>query len=487
MEHRERISSMVVALVAATLACAQWSFTVDPTFQTQITQQNVNDLLLNEDGTVIASGVMGFPSEIGDKRLVRLLPNGVRDDTFYNSGLGGSKLVRWQDRFYAGPYPRRILASGQQDPSFIGLNLGPYFSSLQFGDYHVYPDGRIVISGSHQLSDSIRGFQGRYQLIWFTDQGYLDTTRTHRTGGNCAVYRLKELPNGQFICSGTCGQFEGRPVDWIFRVHADGTPDTTFRTGVYIGSAFDFLPLSDGRVYAAGNFRRTQAPQDTLRLVRFLPNGDLDPTFNIPQFTNGSIPGIFGSYGVSVRKWLDGNLMVSGKFQFVNGQPRGGICLLDTNGAVLPAFANSGVGPFEYGGLTYASIERFAYDTANAQLYICGAYNGYTDGVTNATEQRFVTRLHVQQIITGQRPVASAQEGLRVYPNPASGMVTVVLGPVPPKAQLVLRDAVGREHLRVPMPGSSIVLDLDALANGIYLAEVWSRGTRVQIERLVVE
>ncbi|MCB0763776.1 MAG: hypothetical protein KDB84_03660, partial [Flavobacteriales bacterium] len=180
MEHRERISSMVVALVAATLACAQWSFTVDPTFQTQITQQNVNDLLLNEDGTVIASGVMGFPSEIGDKRLVRLLPNGVRDDTFYNSGLGGSKLVRWQDRFYAGPYPRRILASGQQDPSFIGLNLGPYFSSLQFGDYHVYPDGRIVISGSHQLSDSIRGFQGRYQLIWFTDQGYLDTTRTHR-------------------------------------------------------------------------------------------------------------------------------------------------------------------------------------------------------------------------------------------------------------------------------------------------------------------
>ena len=57
MNRLQRITSTMAALGAAIVAClpiqkawAQWSFTVDPTFQTQIVQQNVNDILLNEDG-----------------------------------------------------------------------------------------------------------------------------------------------------------------------------------------------------------------------------------------------------------------------------------------------------------------------------------------------------------------------------------------------------------------------------------------------------
>jgi hypothetical protein len=48
------------------------------------------------------------------------------------------------------------------------MNDGPYFASLQGGDYHVFPDGRVLMSGSHQLSDTIRGFVG-YEPIWFTN------------------------------------------------------------------------------------------------------------------------------------------------------------------------------------------------------------------------------------------------------------------------------------------------------------------------------
>jgi|GEM_PF-7115209 len=83
------IVSNVAAVLAATLVCAQWNFTVDPIFQTQIIQQNVGSLLLNEDGTLIVSGIMRFSGEFSDKRLARLLPNGQRDETFNNSGLGG--------------------------------------------------------------------------------------------------------------------------------------------------------------------------------------------------------------------------------------------------------------------------------------------------------------------------------------------------------------------------------------------------------------
>jgi hypothetical protein len=46
----------------------------------------------------------------------------------------------------------------------------------------VYPDGSILMSGLHSLYDTARGFVGLYNLIWFTNTGHLDTTKTHRTG-----------------------------------------------------------------------------------------------------------------------------------------------------------------------------------------------------------------------------------------------------------------------------------------------------------------
>ncbi len=489
---QKTIIATVAACLAATVVCGQWNCTVDPGFQTEITRNNVNSLLLNDDGTVIASGVMRFPGEFSDKRLVRLLPNGQRDPSFYNSGLGGAKLTRWQDRFYAGSATvRRILATGNQDPSFISMNLGPYFNSLQGGDYHVYPDGRVLMSGSHNLSDTARGFVGHYQLIWFTNTGYLDTTKIHRQGTGCAVYRFKELPNGQFICSGTCNQFEGQEVDWIFRVNADGTPDTTFRTDVYIGSAFDYLPLQDGRVYVAGNFRRSQAPLDTLRLARFLPDGELDPGFSIPQFSLGTLPGTFGSYGVSVQRWLDGNLLVTGKFQLVNGQPRKGICLLDTTGAVLPAFAGQGVGPYVYQGITYASIETVAYDTANAQLYICGAYNGYNDGTTNATGQRFVTRLDVEEWST----VVDEENGtssLSLYPNPADRTVLIDWGlsdATASSAELTVMTAQGQlvHTAQMSLAKEGYTLDVTAYPAGLYHLHLVVDGQWVSGCKMIVE
>ena len=58
MNYERCILSMVAALVAATTALGQWSFTVDTTFRVPLVAQNVNDLLLNEDGTLIASGRM---------------------------------------------------------------------------------------------------------------------------------------------------------------------------------------------------------------------------------------------------------------------------------------------------------------------------------------------------------------------------------------------------------------------------------------------
>ncbi|MCB9184291.1 MAG: T9SS type A sorting domain-containing protein [Flavobacteriales bacterium] len=481
---------LAVALIAATCALAQQPFELDTTFRTEIEQRYVNSLLPMPDGKLIASGVMRYQGMVPEYTLARLNADGSLDDTYYNSGLGGGRITAWSNRLYVSTSysVRRILQSGSNDSSFhMGSQIIPYFASGQGGDYHVFPDGRVLMSGNHTLSDTARGFVGMHQLIWFSNEGYLDTTRVHRKG-NGAVYQFNELPGGGFICSGLATHFDGHAVDRIFRVHADGSVDTTFHTGVNWGSAFEFLPMADGRVYACGVFRRAQAPDDTLRLVRFMPDGSLDQSFASPVLSLGSIPSL-GGLGPSVsnlQPWADGRVAVTGKFQFVNGQPRRGICVLEADGALTTWFDDCGVGPFTYMGITSASLRGIMPDADSTHYYVWGTYTGYSDGTTNDPLQRFVTRLHVGDITTGSAPLSLVEgPGVRVYPNPSIGSVTVQLETLPQDAQVVVRDALGREVQRQRLTDHYTTLSMTH--SGVYMLEVWSAGERLSTQRLVVE
>ena len=197
----------VAAMSAVTATWCQWSFELDTSFRTSIRRQWVNSLAILPSGELLLSGTMNFPGELSDRLLSKLDGNGDRVLS-YPFGPGGGKLTAWNDRFYVsvGQLVQRILPNtGWYDPTFIGLNDGPYFQAFNGGDYHIYPDGRVLISGSHWLHDSIRGFEGLYELIWFTNTGYLDTTRIHRNA-NGPIYAFKELPDGKFICTCNCTQ-----------------------------------------------------------------------------------------------------------------------------------------------------------------------------------------------------------------------------------------------------------------------------------------
>jgi hypothetical protein len=491
------LGAAIVACLPISQANAQWSFTVDTTFQTPIVQQNVNDLVILQDGNLFISGRIRFPGDFSDRGSARLLPTGARDLDFpmFPQTTGGGRISSLNDHYYVSTtLVRRLDGSGLIDPTFGSPNIPPcrYFNSVQGGDYHVYPDGRVLISGNHQLRDSIRGFVGRHQLIWLTNEGCLDTTRTHRSGGNCAVYRFAELPNGQFICSGLCDQFDGHEIDRIFRVHADGSVDTTFRTGVFIGEAYGYLPLDDGRMYVAGNFRRSQAPNDTLRLIRLLPDGDLDPSFNIPQFSAGeglSTP--FGATAYTINPWKYGTLIITGHFKRVNGEVRKGICMIDSTGQLLSAFSGQGAGPFTFSGFTTGSIQRIVFSSDSTQAYICGAYSGYTDATGYYPDQRFITRLNVQELTTGLEEKAAPQATLRLWPNP--GVSDVWLHYAVPSnrgtVQLRIRDAQGRMTHTLQASGAEgqVVWDTRGIAPGVYTVELFVSGAVERTERLVIQ
>ncbi len=499
-----RTMHTVAASLAVTVASAQWTFRLDTTFRTTITEKNVNHMALLSNGDLLLSGRIRFQSDppwvSADRLLASVDPDGEEVPGF-PYGYGGGKLTEWADRYYVsvGQTVRRVFPSGLVDPLFIGLNTNPYFSALQGGDYHVYSDGRVLISGIHDLSDTARGFVGKYNLIWFSNEGYLDTTRTHRVGnGFCTVNRFAELPNDQFICSSTCNIFEGKEIDRIFRVNADGTPDTTFRTGVYYGGARAYLPLADGRVYVGGNFRRTEAPEYTLQLVRFMPDGSLDPTFSIPQFDMGGqgISAPFGPFVYQIIPWKPGYLLLAGEFRFVNGEPRSSICMIDSTGQLTPAFAGNWMGTFSASNsqITNSLIVDILPNADTTAIYICGAYTGYGDGEITDPTQRFVSRLLVEEDTgtTGVREVAAPKPPvLRLHPNPASGWVSMNyhLPGNTSNVHMVVRDAQGRTVQQFNVRGTQgqHAWDVQGLAPGVYMVELRREGRVEGTERLVIQ
>lgn len=474
-------------------ACTgQTAFSLDTTFRTVITRENVNSLALLPNGDLLLSGAVRFPGDFNTRLLSKVDGNGDQVVSFPYYAMGGGKLTKWNDRFYVavGQTVQRVFPDGAFDLSFIGLDDSPYFMSSQGGAYHVYPDGRLLVCGRHLLSDSLRGFTGNYNLMWFTNTGYLDTTRIHRRGPGMVV-KFMQLPDGGFICNGTADSFEGIGVDRIFKVDSLGVPDNSFTTGVYSGYAPAYLPLSNGSVYVGGAYQSSQTGADILRLVRFLPDGTIDPSFTLQNWDAGVLTSGVGAVVGKLIPWDNNRLLVLGTFQFVNGQPRNGICMLEEDGSLVDVFDGAGVGPFTFFNYTYGSVGDLLVDSLHGHIYIAGAYNGYNDGVINDTTQRFVTRLFLGDISTGVKQISNQKDNFSLYPNPARDHVLLRydLGSSGNTAKAMVRDPSGRVVLEVPLSGYSGQqnVSISNLANGPYLIQYFSGSQLVHSERLVIQ
>ena len=485
-----RMFVIAATLFVAAIAYAQQAFDLDPSFRTAITQQYVSSVLPVEEGKLIVSGKFILPqvSPFYPVYLARFFSDGTLDDSFYPSPYGGGGISAWQDRFYLGNgLVSRVLTNGELDPTFSNLNLDTLFLSGSSLDYHVFPDGRVLLAGSHSVLDSAHGFYGTYRLVWFTNTGRLDTARVHRRA-NGAIWYIDEMPDSKFMCSGTFNTYEDISVPHIIRIHADGVLDSTFNADITNwGIAYKFIPLADGSILAGGYFKQTNTT-DTLCLMRFLPNGDLDPSYHRLHFKQSSSVTTL-AYATDILQVAPDRFVITGDFDSVDGETRGGIVLVDENGNMLDeAFAGEGCGVFNYqpqfqGPIYPARALIGITPTPNGNYYIYGSYHGYDDGTTNDPLQRFVSRLYGLSV-----GVAEHQKlNLNLYPNPATTAVTLHLEKVPTNANVVMRDALGREVFQQRITDHYTSLSVNDFSPGLYLFEIWSNGNRVGSERLVVE
>lgn len=371
--------------------------------------------------------------------LVRFNTDGSLDTTFGTNGYVGQlcnlfpnggyyerqMVIQSDDKILImgnqqnGVYPNaywvvRLLPNGTMDTSFNGtgyLDVSLGTPQDRGSCIALQPDGKILLGGT---SGSTAQY---FTMIRLTTTGAFDTTfgtngvvQTAFDGspqsiGTCIAVQ----PDGKLVMGGYTQTSSVLPFNFgVVRYMPNGTLDPTFGTGGKIATdiistdsdqATDVLVQPDGKIVLAGC-----AGTNTVGLmtaVRYLPNGTLDTSFA----DNGilQIPNSASVFFNSVALQTDGKLVFGG-----GGNGVFAIYRYNSDGTADTAFGNNG---FVDGMGNYASKVLIQ---PNQKIVIGGSYIDESN-----TPCLLIERLNPGEL--GVEEFASSTAML--YPNPTTGIL----------------------------------------------------------------
>lgn len=300
-----------------------------------------NDVVLQPDGKLVVAGGGGGTVAHQHFALARYLRDGTLDRTFGKGGRVRTTLAaRFDEALRIALQPdgkivavgagsdgsgseqaivTRYRPDGSLDSSFgHGGFVMPLASSSVLTGLAIQPDGRIVVVGS--LDESADPYAYDLLVARLEADGALD--KTFGTGGSTTVSFGDDSSAG----SGVALQPDGKIVSVGSRfVHLAGT-DATERRGVVV--------------------------------ARFRPDGSLDPSFGSAGLVTTRITD--AGEGTSIALQSDGKILVGGSDQGLSGEdftPRALVELLRylPDGTLDPSFGAGGRVERDVGGFGYAA------------------------------------------------------------------------------------------------------------------------------------
>jgi uncharacterized delta-60 repeat protein len=255
-------------------------------------------------GMVVVAGPLGLPAVTSDIGLVRLKDNGAEEPLFYKNhhdlaagdDYAYDMVIAPDDKLLlvgsrnGDSLVTRFTADGSLDDTFaapdgfLATSLSPGMDSARA--MAVDGAGNIIAAGSGDF-----GAQSDVTLTRVSKDGVLDTTFGEMgkvilgaPGASERAVAVAVLPGGKILVAGDVLSPGGRAL-LMGRLNADGSPDATFGTGGMVIApvtdgddyAADMRVLLDGRFVIVGHTAGGSTPGPLL--ARFLPDGDIDPTF----------------------------------------------------------------------------------------------------------------------------------------------------------------------------------------------------------------
>jgi uncharacterized delta-60 repeat protein len=230
------------------------------------------------------------------------------------------------------------------------------------------PDGKIIIGGGFTSYNGI----GRNYIARLNADGSLDTSFNPGTGANTTVYTITLQPDGKIIIGGWFTEYNGTAINHIARLNADGSLDTSFNSGTGANSGVLASAIQpDGKIIIGGWFADYNGTVRN-RIARLNADGSLDMSFNPGTGANDRVN--------SIALQPDGKIIIGGAFIFFNATGRNRIARLNANGSLDTGF-NPGSGA--NGLINTVSLQ------ADGKIIIGGEFTSY-----NGTGRNYIARLN---------------------------------------------------------------------------------------------
>lgn len=200
------------------------------------------------------------------------------------------------------------------------------------------PDGRILAGGDFTLADGV----ARNRIARLNTDFTLDTSFSSvltNAGADSSVLTIVCQTDRRILVGGQFTNFNGIAQNYVARLNADGTLDSTFNPGSSADSpvyaAAETFVGPDRKLLLGGPFLHFNGLPENY-LVRLNDNGFVDGTFQTGSGPNGTV------FAIALQP--DSKILIGGDFTSVNGVSRNHVARLNANGSLDLSF-DPGAGP----------------------------------------------------------------------------------------------------------------------------------------------
>lgn len=315
---------------------------LDSSFQVSIFANSgyVNDIKIQPDGKILVAGNFTSSNGVYIPKLLRLNPDGTKDDSFLFAGgivnsialqPDGKIVVAGNLSFYINEHLQRNIVrlntDGTVDSTFdFGFEGFPMIAST-VNKVVVQPDGKIVAGGHFSVFNN----EPQGSLIRFNADGTKDTSFIIGTGitTSTLIADIALQSDGKILIAGGFESWSGQPFGRLCRLNTDGSLDDSFVLGIG-GSHISGIALQDnGKIIALGGIIVNGIQP---RVVRINIDGSLDLNFDISGANNA----------VScVALQTDGKILIGGYMNEVQGVSKNCFARINTDGSIDSTFISS--------------------------------------------------------------------------------------------------------------------------------------------------
>jgi uncharacterized delta-60 repeat protein len=272
---------------------------------------SINGLARNRIARVNYDGSFDINFTYGGGAIARLHESGPLDSGFFTSNgpaasvyamalqADGKLIIGGDFTSISGvtvPRFARLDTDGSLDTSLnVGNGANSYIHALA-----IQADGKILLGGNFTSVQNV----ARSRFARLGSDGWLDTDFIANM--DSTVLEIAVQPDGKILV----GTINGA----VKRLNSDGSEDTSFNTGTSgNGAVYDIEQQSDGRLLVAGNFTTWNGATHH-RLVRLLPDGSIDSSFDTGSGANAVI--------YAAAQHANGMFVFGGDFTQYNGVAR---------------------------------------------------------------------------------------------------------------------------------------------------------------------